>query len=167
MMQIIVAWFRAWGTQGCGSARRGVASGGPHATSGGLSGSAGELREARFHAQVRANRHICSESGVQFSKKIEENRPMHPKAPQGNPKGPSREPQGTPRDPRGTPEGAPGDSMGPPRGPRAAQREPSGRQNQAKGTPKPVQGQPKQAKRTNYISKKLPINRLRRKLVMI
>ena len=82
-------------------------------------------------------------------RQIWENRPVHPKAPQGTPKGPPRDPQGSPKGARGTPKGP----HGSPRGARAAQREPSVRPSQAKGTPKPVQGQPKQAKRTNYISK--------------
>ena len=147
---------------------RGVASCSPDAASAGSGGSgglAGEFREAIFYAQARANRHICSELGVQFLK----NPGKSPWAPQGTPK----QPQGPPRDPQGIPKGPPRDTrggpkgpMGPPRGARAAQREPSGPQIQAKGIPKPVHGQPKQAKRTNYINK-LPINRLRGRYVII
>ena len=120
----------------------------PYATLAGSAGSAGEFREAIFHAQARANRHICSELGVQFLK----NPGKSPWAPQGRPRDPQGISKGPQRDPQGTPGGAPRDPMGTPRGPRATQRGPSGRQNQAKGAQKPVQGQPKQAKRTNSIS---------------
>ena len=96
-------------------------------------------------------------------RKIRENRPGHPKAPQGSPRDPQGIPKGSPRDPKGHPRGPKG-PMGPQRRSRAAQREPSGSQIEAKGTPKPVHGQPKQAKRTNYINK-LPINRLRGRYV--
>ena len=70
-------------------------------------------------------------------RQISENRPVHPKAPQGTPKGP-------PRDPRGTQWG--------PQGSQVQQNETQLGAKIAKGTPKPVQGQPKQAKRTNYTS---------------
>ena len=112
----------------------GVTSNGPHATLAGSAGSwglAGEFREAIFYAQARANRDICSELGVQFSK----NPGKSPWALQGTPRQPqrlSRDPQGPPRDPKGAQKGAPRDPMEPQRGPRAAQREPSGHQNQAK-----------------------------------
>ena len=67
---------------------RGVASCGPDATSGGSGGSAGDFREAIFYTQARANKHICSELGVQFSTNLRKS-PWPP--------------QGTPRDPQGDP----------------------------------------------------------------
>ena len=53
----------------------------------GSAGSAGEFRGARLHAQARANKHIYSELGVQFSTNLRKS----PCAPQGTP----QVPQGT------------------------------------------------------------------------
>ena len=91
----------------------------------GSAGSAVEFREARFYAQARANRHICSELGVQFSTNLRKSAwtpqgtPRHPRDPQGTSQGP---PKGSPRDPQGTPN------------------VPQGTQGQPKGAFKGVQG---------------------------
>ena len=116
---------------------RGVASCGPDATS---AGSGGEFREARFYAQARANRHICSELGVQFSK----NPRKSPWAPQGTP----RQPQG----PQGTPEGPPRDLRGSPGGLHGAPKGPKGSPKGAKWAPNSSQRHPKASPRATKTS---------------
>ena len=126
---------------------------------GGSAGSGGEFQEARFYAQARANRHICSELGVQFSTNLRKS----PWAPQGTP----RHPQGPPRDPQGIPKGFPRDPKRDPKGPKGS---PKG----AKWAPKSSQGHPKAIPRATKTSQKdklyinkLPINRLRGRYVII
>ena len=120
--------------------------------------------------------------------KIRENHPGHPKAPpgssrdppgipqgpprdpQGTPEGPPRDPRGTPkgfpRDPRGTPEGPPRDPMGSPRGPSAAKRKPTGHRNRQRH-PKASPRATKTSQGDKLYIKKLPINRLRGRYVII
>ena len=116
---------------------KGVASCGPDATSAGSAGSAGEFQEARFYAQARANRHIYSELGVQFSTNLR-------KLPWA--------PQGTPRDPQGAQGQVEGSQVGAkikPRHPKASPRATKASQEDKL-----------------YINK-LPINRLRGRYVNI
>ena len=70
-------------------------------------------------------------------RKIKENRPGHPKAPQSSPRDPQVIPKGSPRDPQGTPEGAPRV----PWGPQGAQGQPKGSQVGPKFKPKAPQSQ--------------------------
>ena len=72
-------------------------------------------------------------------RKIRENRPGHPKAPQGSPRGPQGIPKGPPRDTQGTPEETPRDPMGP----QGVQGQPKGSQVGAKFKPKAPQSQSK------------------------
>ena len=93
-----------------------------------------EFREAIFYAQAHANRHICSELGVQFSANLKTLcTPRRPQAPKGPPRDPQGTPKGPPRDPRGTPEGPKGNPKGA-KGPkiRAHQSHSKGNQNKPK-----------------------------------
>ena len=113
--------------------RRGGLSSALGPISAGTSGTSGKFREARFYAQARANRHICSELGVQFSK----NPRKSPWAPQGTPRQPQGPPKGPPRDPRGIPREPPGT----PWGPQGAQGQPKGSQVDPKFKPKAFQSE--------------------------
>ena len=81
--------------------------------------------------------------------------------------------QGAPRDPQGTPEGPPRDPQGTPEGPHGGPKAPKGSSKGTKWAPKSSQGHPKASPRATKTSqgdklyiKKLPINRLRGKLVI-
>ena len=73
-------------------------------------------------------------------RKIRENRPGHPKAPQGSPRDPQGTPKGPPREPRGIPwgpqgaQGQPkGSQVGPKFKPKASQSQSTGNQNKPRG----------------------------------
>ena len=105
-----------------GACGGGVRAAVPDTTSG---ESAGEFREARFCAQARYLRHICSESDPHFGRIFSKFQ-----------KTPQRDPTGAPRRPKGLQRTAKGN-------PRAPQRVPKG----AKGSPKSAQRLPKAARR--------------------
>ena len=153
-------------------------------------GRADEFREAISYAQPHANGHICPELGIQFSTNLRKSAcspqgvPRDPKGtPEGpprSPKGAPREPEGVPRDPMGspgTPKGSPRDPHGSPRNPQGTPWGPQGAQGQPKGSQVCAQVKPRDPKASPsatqtsqedklYI-KKLPIDRLRGKLVIV